>query len=128
MFTTLIRRIQLPLAAAVISLACSADEGTGPETALIATVEISPATARILPGGTVQLVAALKDAAGNDVGDRSASWSSSNPAVVAVSEAGLVTGMTEGEVVVTATSEGKRGAAAITVYMPLAVAEPARNR
>lgn len=128
MFMTLIRRIQPPLAAALISLSCGGDEGTGPEAALIATVEISPPIARILPGGTVQLVAALKDAAGNNVPDRGASWSSSDPAVAAVSEAGLVTGLAEGEVVVTATSEGKRSAAAITVYMPLAVVEPTRNR
>jgi uncharacterized protein YjdB len=126
MFATLIQRIQLPLAAAVISLSCGGDEGTGPEAVLIATVEISPPSARILPGGTVQLAAALKDAAGNNVADRSVSWSTSNAAVASVSEAGLVIGMAEGEVVVTATSEGKRGAAAITVYMPLALVEPAR--
>jgi uncharacterized protein YjdB len=121
MLTTLVRRFQLPIAAAVISLSCGGDEATSPETALIATIEISPPAARILPGGTVQLEAVLKDAAGNNVADRSASWSSGNPAVAAVSEAGLVTGMAEGEAVVTATSEGKRAAAAITVYMPLAV-------
>jgi uncharacterized protein YjdB len=111
------------LAAAAISLSCGGDGGTGPGTAPVATVEISPPTATIPPGATVPLAAALKDAGGNTLTDRSTSWSTNNEAVATVSEEGLVTGVAEGEAVITATSEGKSGTAAITVRTPVALVE-----
>jgi hypothetical protein len=86
----------------------------------VATVEISPPEATIAPSGTVQLAAAPKDAAGTTLTDRSVSWSTSDAAVATVSEAGLVTGVADGEAVITATSEGESGSAAITVRTPVA--------
>jgi uncharacterized protein YjdB len=47
-------------------------------------------------------------------------WGSSNTAVAAVSTTGLVTTQTLGTATITATSEGKSGTSAITVYVPVA--------
>lgn len=64
-------------------------------------------------GGTVQLVAVPRDAAGY-VLSRAVSWSSDNPSAVTVSDNGLVTARAAGAARITATSEGKAGSAAIT--------------
>jgi len=81
----------------------------------VASVVISPVTAVVLVGATVQLTATLKDAAGNLLSGRSVTWTSSAPAVATVSSTGLVTGVAAGAVTITATSEGKTGSAAVTV-------------
>src|SRR2546423_1319078 len=57
----------------------------------------------------------LRDANGNVLSNRDVSWSSDNPAVAAVSPQGLVTGVAPGTAHINATSEGKTGAATITV-------------
>src|SRR5207249_3393785 len=80
----------------------------------VASVVISPVTAVVLVGATVQLTATLKDAAGNLLSGRSVTWASSTPAVATVTSAGLVTGVAPGAATITATSEGQRGTAAIT--------------
>jgi uncharacterized protein YjdB len=78
----------------------------------VATVTLAPPTASILIGGTQQLTATLKDAAGH-VLTRAISWTSTSAATV--SSSGLVTGAAAGTATVTATSEGKTGTATITV-------------
>src|SRR3989442_9510928 len=84
----------------------------------VASVVISPATAVVLVGATVQLTTTLKDAAGNVLSGRSVAWASSAPAVATVSSTGLVTGVTAGAATITATSEGQSGTAAVTVNPP----------
>jgi hypothetical protein len=81
----------------------------------VAAVEVSPATATILADATTQLSATTRDAAGNVLTGRMITWTSSDPSVVTVSAAGLVTGVATGTVTVTATSEGKSGTASVTV-------------
>ena len=81
----------------------------------VASVTVSPATAQLQIGSTVQLSAVLTDAAGATLTGRTVSWSSSTPAVASVSAAGLVTGLAAGQVTITATSEGKSGTATVTV-------------
>src|SRR5205823_4210631 len=84
-----------------------------------ASVTVTPATATIPPGGTVQLTATTKDAAGNVLVGRAVTWASANTAVATVSAGGLVTGAaTGGPVLIAATSEGKSGTAGITVAVP----------
>ena len=86
----------------------------------VASVTIVPAAVSIAPGETAQLTPTLKDASGNTLTGRSIVWSTSNPAVAAVSPTGLVTGGTSGgPVTVTATSEGKSGSAQVTVQSPI---------
>jgi Bacterial Ig-like domain (group 2) len=126
MVTVLAPRVRLPIAAAVIALvgiSCGGDDGAGLGPAPVATVEVSPPEATIAPSGTVQLAAAPKDADGTTLTDRSVSWSTSNAPVATVSEAGLVTGVADGDAVITATSEGESGSAAITVRTAVAAVE-----
>ena len=70
--------------------------------------------ARTVVGGTVQLAAVPRDAAGHIL-SRVVTWSSDNPGVAAVSDSGLVTLLTAGSARVTASSEGMSGSGAVTV-------------
>src|SRR6266513_1168724 len=81
----------------------------------VASVTVSPATASLQVGGTLQLAATTKDAAGNVLTGRSIAWSSSSTALATVSASGLVTAVATGPVTVTAASEGKNGSASVSV-------------
>jgi len=80
----------------------------------VARVDISPATSSLQVGETQLLAATPKDARGNPVGGKSAAWASDNPAVAAVN-AGHVTTSKVGVATITATVDGVRGTATITV-------------
>ena len=81
----------------------------------VATVTVTPASASVQAGQTVQLTATLKDANGNILTGRVVTWSSSNTTAASVNSTGLVTANTAGSATITATSEGKTGTSAITV-------------
>jgi uncharacterized protein YjdB len=81
----------------------------------VASVTVSPATASVAAGTTVQLAATTKDSAGGILTGRTVTWASSNTLVATVSATGLVTGVAPGSATITATSEGKSGTAAVTV-------------
>src|SRR6266516_3169254 len=81
----------------------------------VASVAVTPASATLQAGQTVQLAATPKDANGNALSGRVIGWSSSNPSVATVNASGLVTGVAAGSATITAVSEGKSGGAAITV-------------
>jgi len=57
----------------------------------------------------------LTDAAGNVLTNRVVTWSSSNTQIAIVNQSGVVTGVRNGTVVITATSEGKFGTASVQV-------------
>src|SRR5205809_300054 len=81
----------------------------------VASVAVTPASATLQAGQTVQLAATPKDANGNALSGRVIGWSSSNPAVATVNAGGLVTSAAAGSATITATSEGQSGTATITV-------------
>jgi uncharacterized protein YjdB len=81
----------------------------------VASVTISPATANVRVGGSVQLSAVTRDANNAVLTGRAINWTSANPAVASVSSSGLVSGVGAGSTSVSATSEGIVGTAAITV-------------
>jgi uncharacterized protein YjdB len=81
----------------------------------VATVAVSPSNVSILPGATTQLAATLSDANGHALTGRTVTWTSSDPAKATVSATGLVTGVAFGQVTITATSEGKSGAALVKI-------------
>jgi hypothetical protein len=82
----------------------------------IARIEVTPPQAAVLVGGSTELVATAYDAQGQPLPDRIPVWTSSAPAIAAVTSTGLVLGMAEGgPVTITATAEGKSGTALITV-------------
>src|SRR5205807_309673 len=92
-----------------------ASDLTGVTTVSVATVDLTPATATVQAGQTVQLTATPKDSNGNALSGRTVTWTSSNTSVATVSTSGLVSGVTPGSATITATSEGKSGTASITV-------------
>src|SRR6266480_106229 len=85
----------------------------------VATVQVAPASAGIATGQTQQLAVTLKDSAGGTLTGRVVTWASSNGSVASVTSGGLVAGVAPGSTTITATSEGKSGAAAITVQASL---------
>src|SRR5947199_269491 len=86
-----------------------------PPPAPVASVVVSPASASVPVGATVQLTASLKDASGNVLTGRTIAWGTSAAGVATVSASGLVTGSAAGTATITATSEGKSGTALIVV-------------
>ena len=81
----------------------------------VASVVVTPGVAALDIGATRQLVAVVRDGAGNPLPDRAVRWSTSNPAVVWVSEDGLITARTGGFATITAESDTKSRAVAVTV-------------
>src|SRR6266545_2911938 len=86
-----------------------------PPPAAVESVAVSPAGANVQVGTTLQLTAMPKDSAGNPLGGRTVTWSSSSSAVANVNSSGLVTAVAAGSATITAASEGKSGTAAVTV-------------
>ncbi len=84
-------------------------------TAPVASVSVSPSSADLPVGQTVQLTATLQDAAGNVLSGRTVLWASSAWGVATVSAGGLATGSAAGTATITATSEGVRGTALVSV-------------
>src|SRR5207248_368282 len=81
----------------------------------VATVDVTPPSASVQAGQTVQLTGTPRDAGGNPLSGRTVTWSSSNTSVATVSNSGLVSGVTPGTATITATSEGKSGTSSVTV-------------
>jgi uncharacterized protein YjdB/PKD repeat protein len=84
----------------------------------VASVEVQPTSATIATGATLQLDAILLDPDDVPLPGRPVTWWSSDEAVATVSDAGLVTGLGEGTVTITAASEGKEGTSVIDVFVP----------
>lgn len=101
---------------------CEGVSGTAQVTvqAPVATVTVEPANLTLVRDETSQLTATPRDAAGNPLVGRAVAWTSGNNAVATVSPTGLVTALSPGgPVTITATSEGKSGAAVVTVQEPV---------
>src|SRR6266511_2966187 len=90
----------------------------------VASVTVTPPSAVIPQGQTMQLTATPKDAAGNPLAGRAVTWASSNGAVATVNNSGLVSALAAGSATITATSEGQSGSAGVTVT-PVPVASVA---
>lgn len=87
----------------------------------VALVSVSPGSADLAPGSSVQLTATLRDAAGNVLTGREIRWSSSHPTVVSVDErSGLATARATGNAAIMALADGKTGSSGITVAIPVA--------
>ena len=78
-------------------------------------VDVTPATAGLVVGGTQQLTATPRDAAGAARTGRTIAWTSSDATVASVNGSGLVTAVKPGSATITATADGVSGTAAITV-------------
>jgi hypothetical protein len=103
----------------ILTLACGSSSEPLPP---VATVQLSPADDTVLVGETTQLSATLKDASGEILSGRTVTWISGSPAVASVNQTGLVTGVTDGTAIITATSENGTGSASILVFGPCSTA------
>ncbi len=84
----------------------------------VAAVAVNPASASVPVGQTVQLTATPQDANGNPLSGRTVTWATSDATVATVSGSGMVSGAVAGTAMITASSEGQNGTAAITVTVP----------
>lgn len=109
--------VQSLLAAGLLaSVACSDSSDLNGPLRPVATVAVSPESGNVRVGGTRQLAATTKDAAGNVLSGRGLTWTSGDSTLAKVSETGLITGISVGgPVTITATSEGVSGRMALYV-------------
>jgi len=80
-----------------------------------ASVTVTSPVAKVYEGDTVQLVATARDAAGNVLPGKPATWSSGNPASFPVSASGELQTWGYGPVTVTASIDGIAGSLALTI-------------
>ncbi len=110
------RLSQLAVAAAAAvsgGWACSNECPNCPGAA--ATVRVSPGTASVLPGRSVQLAALVYDGEGNLLNGFRATWSSSDQSVATVDTTGLVSGQAVGSATITAAVGGLSGGGTVNV-------------
>jgi len=81
----------------------------------VGSVHLSPTTATVQVGQTVQLTATTYDTNGRIIDGRPVTWMSERPAVADVNAGGLVTGVAVGQTGITATSDQQSAKAEITV-------------
>lgn len=87
--------------------------------ARVATVTISPDTARLEITKSVQLNVDVRDAAGSTMTGRNVSWTSSDTNTVSVSSAGVATARAVGGATVSAAVEGVTAAARVLAISPV---------
>jgi hypothetical protein len=111
----------------------SCDATDGPPA--VARVTVTSPVTELVIGETTQLIVKLEDKDGNALTNRGVAWTSSNNTFATVSSNGLVSAESEGDVTITATSEGQSGSAAITVRVdacteavPIAVGQTIAGR
>ena len=110
-------KMHFVLAAALAAAGCSGGDAPAPAPsapAAVARVVVSPDSTTVEPGKTIQLTARVEDASGNPVSDRTLDWISYDVGVATVN-GGVVTGVGAGTATITATTDGKRGSARVTV-------------
>jgi uncharacterized protein YjdB len=81
----------------------------------VASVAVTPAPVTVVENGFTALTATARDQAGNVLTNRPVVWTVNNPAIAEVTASGRVVGIAPGTAMVTATSEGRSGTAAVTV-------------
>jgi uncharacterized protein YjdB len=108
------------IAPGVVTVTASSGSVTGTasisvQLAPVASVVVTPSSATINQGRTVQLTATLYDQQNNELSGRVVTWSSADTSKVKVDSAGLASGVKKGTVTITATSEGQSGTSSVRV-------------
>ncbi|MEW5916751.1 MAG: Ig-like domain-containing protein [Gemmatimonadota bacterium] len=112
--------VSVVVSLALLSCGGGGGDGTGvPAVVAVASVEVSPSTVSVEPGGSTQLSAIPKSSTGAQL-SRTVTWSSDAPAIASVTQTGLVSGVADGTATITATAEGRSGSATVTVRTPVA--------
>lgn len=81
----------------------------------VASVEVTPDEATLVPGQTLQLEATPRADDDTELSDRAVAWTTTDESVAEVDESGLVTAVGPGPATIRATSDGIDGEAAIDV-------------
>lgn len=87
----------------------------------VASVEIAPESGSLKVGQTLQLVATVTDAHGNELTGRTVTWSSSQPSVATVDDQGLLSAVATGSTAVSATVEEVSATVTVLVHAELRV-------
>lgn len=99
---------------------CGGSDGpTEPPPPVVSSVTVTPTSATLDQGATVQFQASAKDASGNTVSGQTVTWASSAAGVATISGSGLATGVASGTTAITATVAGVAGSAVLTVTQSL---------
>ncbi|MEO7996489.1 MAG: Ig-like domain-containing protein [Gemmatimonadaceae bacterium] len=93
--------------------ACGGDSTPAP--IVVGTLTISPAVPTVAIGRTVKLSAEVKSTGGQVLTDRQVKWTSGSPSIAGVTDSGVVTGVSLGSALITATSEGKTATVSIKI-------------
>jgi len=107
-------RLRRALGILAVATAGCADPLPGPDLTVVTNVTLGPDSTNVEVGYTAQLTATPRNADGGSL-NKPVTWTSSDPASATVSAAGIVTALSVGRVVVTATSEQKSDTAVIIV-------------
>ncbi len=81
-------------------------------------VTLTPSADTLILGDSLRLAAEALDANGHPVDDAAFTWSSSDAAIATVDTLGVVRGVGEGTVEITAVTDNLRGGARLTVFNP----------
>ena len=106
---------------AIITATVEGKSGVGAVTVAassVASVAVSPTSATLTVGQTVQLGAQPRDASGRSLSGRTVSWSTNRSEVATVTSTGTVTAVSAGTATITASSEGRTATATMVVQSP----------
>lgn len=134
-------RVLAGLAVTVMAMsACTEDYVTGSQGGTVpaeqpantprtlAAITVTPSSASAGAGATVQLTAVATDSAGTQMTTAGITWGSTNQGVASVDGSGLVTGVSAGTAIVTATLGGKVDSSTVTVSGNAATPAPTGPR
>ena len=110
------RSLYAPLLLTVSIASCSSSMVETDNT--VASIEIAPITTELKLGTSLQLTYAAKNAKGEVVSGADIKWTSGNALAAAVSSAGLVTAISEGQATIQARSGGVVGTVVVTAVLP----------
>lgn len=82
-----------------------------------ALVRVTPTTSSVITGASTPLTANVLDAGGGLMKGYTVTWSSGSPGIATVSSGGVVSGVSPGNVVITAAAAGMSGTAVVTVRL-----------
>jgi hypothetical protein len=105
------------LLGAAITLAASCKDSTAPS-GVVASVVVTPDSAAVGVGSSVQLNASVRDAQGKTINGGAVVWTTTDGGKVRVSTRGSVVGLSVGSATVTATAGGRSGSATVRVITP----------
>ena len=120
-------RTLILIVGAAAGLACGSDESLAPtpqtkESRVFTRLSVGPVSPYRHPGETFSLFVVARDQQGYEMAPDAITYSSSDPAVATVSDSGIVTAVTVGTAIISATAtigpSSRTGAILFTVYEP----------